>query len=169
MGVTIHFEGRLREPQHYETLVGAALDFAREHNWSWEEIEETNRQLRRVIDERDVDYSGLTKGIVLQPHPDSEPLRFEFDESLFMQEYCKTQFAGPATHIQVVGLLRRLMPLFEALNVYDECEYWETSDQTAMEWHFKTVEAALDGLVNEHPGARVAVRLRSGRILDADL
>jgi hypothetical protein len=119
-----------------------------------------------VRDEEDWDYIGLTKGIVVHPHDNAEPLRFEFDDNLYIQEYCKTQFAGPSVHISVVELLRLLERLFEALPVEDEGEYWHTSDPSLLSNHMRRVDVQIAQLAAEKPSCQVAFRLPTGRIID---
>jgi hypothetical protein len=166
MGVTIHFEGILRDEAAYSALLGQVREFSARQHWSVAELLEARRPLSRVRNEEAWDYVGLTRGIIVHPHDNSEPLRFEFDEKLYIQEYCKTQFAGPEIHMAIVNLLRLLQPLFEALNVEDEGEYWDTSDASGLSGHMKWVDAQIARLVSEKPSRRTAVRLPSLRIVD---
>jgi hypothetical protein len=166
MGVTIHIEGKLRGASDYEALLRQVRDFASSQRWSTEEIHEAQRCLERVRNEQDWDYIGLTKGIVVYPHDDAEPLRFEFDDNLYIQEYCKTQFAEPSVHVSIVELMRALQPLFETLSVEDEGEYWDTRDKSLLSHHMHRVDAQIAQLVAEKPSRQVAVRLPSGRIVD---
>lgn len=52
------------------------------------------------------------QGVEVLPHPDCDPVRLEFDEDLHIQEFTKTRFAGAATHVEVIELLRRIAPFF---------------------------------------------------------
>ena len=122
--------------------------------------------LHRIIDEREVDYVGLVTGIELLPHPRSDPLRFEFDDQLFMQQYCKTQFAGSDTHIQIIELLRKVAPLFEKFGVFDEAGYWESGDRSILQGNLDTVEAMIAEAMQKDPSARGPLRLESGRVVD---
>ena len=166
MGVTIHFEGCLKGRDQCDALLQQAKAFSIEHGWTVEPIEESQTTLHRVIDERDVDYVGPVSGLTLHPHPNSEPLRLEIDNQLFLQEYCKTQFAGAEIHIKIVGLLRSIAPLFSELRVYDEGEYWETEDEDILRKHFEETENILNAFMRKNPGAYGPVRLPSGRIAD---
>ena len=166
MGVTIHFEGTLCEEAAYSALLGQVRDFSARQRWSVAELPEARRSLRRMRDEEPWDYVGITRGLIVHPHDNSEPLRFEFDEELRIQEYCKTQFAGPEMHIILVKLLRSLQPLFEALYVEDEGEYWDTSDALVLSGHMTWIDAQIARLVSENPSRRAAVRLPSLRIID---
>jgi hypothetical protein len=166
MGVTIHIDGKLFGASEYDALLHQVREFASSHRWPMEEIHEARRFLERVRNEQDWDYIGLTKGIVVYPHDDAEPLRFEFDDNLYIQEYCKTQFAGPAVHVSIVELMRLLEPLFETLCVNDEGEYWDTCDTSLLSQHMHRIDVVIAQLIAERPSRQVAVRLRSGRIVD---
>jgi hypothetical protein len=166
MGVTIHIEGKLLGASEYDALLHQVRGFASSQRWPTEEIHEAQRSLKRVRDEQDWDYIGLTKGIIVYPHDNAEPLRFEFDNDLHIQEYCKTQFAGPSVHVSIVELMRLLQPLFETLSVEDEGEYWDTSDTSLLSHHMRWVDVQIAQLLAEKPSRQVAVRLPSGRIAD---
>jgi hypothetical protein len=94
MGVTIHFEGRVKGATAYSLLVDEIREFGASHAWPIEEIPRANRSLKRVRNEQNWDYSGPTFGILLSPDPNCDPLRFEFDNDFYIQEFVKTQFAG---------------------------------------------------------------------------
>jgi hypothetical protein len=96
----------------------------------------------------------------------SDPLRFEFDSKLYIQEFIKTQFAGPAIHAQVMQLLRTLEPHFETLSVEDEGELWSGGDVDVLQGHLSAVERALVEHLQQNPGAQGPVRLESGRWVD---
>ena len=85
-------------------------------------FEEENKVLERVKDEQDWNYEGPTKGIQLQPDENCEPLILEIDENLYLQEYCKTQFADLSVHILIIDLLRQIQFYFENLTV-DSFQY----------------------------------------------
>ncbi|MEQ9506606.1 MAG: hypothetical protein RLO80_10085 [Hyphomonas sp.] len=166
MGVTIHFEGKLNSEGSYSTLLESVRNFAARQGWPAEDLPEAERSLKRVRDDQNWDYVGLTKGLLVYPHDDCEPLSFEFDENFFIQQYCKTQFAGAKVHTAIVGLLRSLQPLFATLKVEDEGEYWDSSDEPTLVGHMESIDAQIARLVVEKPNCRVAVRLPSLRIVD---
>jgi hypothetical protein len=166
MGVTIHFEGRLRDEASYQRAVESARTFALAKGWPVETILEPLVTLKRVRGEEPWDYEGSTKGVALQPHENSDPLRLEFDSQLYVQEYCKTQFAPPEVHIQVVELLRLLEPEFVCLTVEDEGEYWSSKDRSTLEGHLAACFRALDDHLATDPRLTGPVRGPSGRIFD---
>ena len=165
MGVTIHYRERLRGPQDYEMFVQAVEMFTVLHGWPTEIIPEAERTVERDHDDAKWRITGLTKGIVVQPHKDAEPLRFEFDADLAMEDYCKTQFAGADTHVAVIELLRTVGRHCD-LEVYDEAEVWETGDPERAVYHINELNEQLAELMARKPAARAKVRLPSGRIAD---
>ena len=166
MGVTIHFEGRLRNAEAYDAVVNTAKHFATDLGWEYEPIEENVTKLKRVKNEEDWDYEGPVKGLVLQPHQNSEPLRFEFDSDLYLQEYTKTQFAPLETHIAIVQLLKIIEPYFEKLEVFDEGEYFKTQDQSILKKHIDRCFEVLDEYLDQGDKYEGPVRLPSKRIVD---
>src|SRR5689334_12660576 len=125
MGVTIHFEGGLRDEKSYERVILRARAFAGQHNWKLESIDESQVTLNRIRNGEPWDYTGLTRGVVLYPHENCDPFRLEFDRNLYVQEYVKTQFAPVEVHVRVIELLRLLAPEFQAVEVEDEGDYWD--------------------------------------------
>ena len=91
MGVTIHFEGRVKGATAYSVLIDELREFAASHDWKCEELAKLNAVLERVRDEIPWDYSGPTFGLELWPHPACDPLRFEFDKDYYVQEFVKAQ------------------------------------------------------------------------------
>lgn len=166
MGVTIHFEGRLRDADGYRGLLGVVRSIASEKTWLTEEFSIAQAKLVRVLDEKDCDYVGPTKGIVVYVDEWCEPVRLEFDKDFYIQEYVKTQFAGTAVHVEVVSLLRAIEPFFADLHVTDEGEYWESGDRPRLKRHITTINELIRDELKKNPHAEHAVRLPSGRIID---
>lgn len=166
MGVTIHFEGRLRGSAAFDRALAHARAFAAQRGWRAEPIAEVEVTLRRVRDEEHWDYTGPTRGVAIHPHQNCDPLRLEFDRNLYLQEFVKTQFAPVDVHVTVVELLRLLAPEFETLRVEDEGEYWETSNRSVLERHIHTCLRVLEDELKERPDHVGPVRLPSGRIVD---
>lgn len=132
MGVTIHYQGRLRSPESLETLMQSCRDFASASNdWKFKEVAES-KTLMRVVNGQNQDYQGFVRGVIVQPPGLCDPLGFEFDNSFFLQDYCKTQFSGASVHIQVISLLKLIEPFFEELKVIDEGEYWGASNEETL-------------------------------------
>lgn len=167
MGVTIHFEGSLREAKSLESVVRVAREFAAGAQWPTESLDRDHVTLERVRGGSKEYYSGPVRGIALYPHPDCEPFRLEFDGNLYIQEYSKTQFAGAAVHARLIDLLRRLQPYFRHLEVLDEGEYWHTGDLEHLEQQIRVNDRMIHRIARLHPDAKVMVRFPDGRIGDA--
>lgn len=166
MGITIHFEGQVKSKPAFEQLVFAARKWAAREGWPISDISRQHRVLQRVKNETDWDYSGFTEGVELHPHQNAEPLRLEFDENLFIQEYIKTQFAGPEVHRQVVAFLKDIQPCFSELTVTDEGEFWESENMQRLIDLMEGCNRALNDVLTKNPKARGPRRLPSGRIID---
>ncbi len=143
-----------------------AKKFCDERAWMSQPINEAHVTLKRVRDEKDVDYAGPVKGIEIQPHEDSEPLRLEFDRDLYVQDFTKTQFAPIEIHVQVVELLHLLIPQFESIEVTDEGEYFETGDLTLLAQHRNRCLEVLDELLAQSDKHSGPVRIAGNRIAD---
>lgn len=150
----------------FEQVMFTARKWAESNQWPISDIPRENRVLHRVRNEADWDYSGFTEGVLLQPHQDSEPLRLEFDEDLYVQDYIKTQFAGPEAHLQVVAFLRDVQPCFLEMTVIDEGEFWESGDKQRLIELMDGCDRALNDILAKDPKARGPLRLPSGRIID---
>ncbi len=166
MGITIHFEGRLKNEFAFEEVVSLASRFSEQRGWPCVGIDKEQVQLNRVRDEKDWDYQGPVKGLEIQPHENSEPFRLEFDKNFYIQEYTKTQFAPTEVHVQLIELLRQLQPYFEHLEIVDEGEYFETADVETLEKHMHRCFELLDEYLVQADKYYGPVRLESKRIVD---
>ncbi|MBX9666877.1 MAG: hypothetical protein K2X93_04625 [Candidatus Obscuribacterales bacterium] len=131
MGVTIHYQGKLKSEDNLEPVLKVCRDFARINGWAFAEISQ-NKTLMRIVNGADCDYTGHVSGVVIQPPGLCEPFGFEFDGSMFLQDYCKTQFAGPSVHIQAIRLLREIEVYFDNFSVRDEGEFWISNDRNSL-------------------------------------
>ena len=166
MGVTIHFEGQLSSPEYFDKIIETAKGFAESNELDYFLFKEDNKLLQRVKDEQDWDYEGPTKGIQIQPDENSDPLILEFDENSYLQDYCKTQFADVSVHILVISLLKEIEPYFDSLSVFDEGEYWETSDINNLQQHIDNCFQAIEDAKKENATLEGPFRLNNGRIVD---
>ena len=166
MGVTIHFEGRLRSEAVYQDVVGLASSIAGTKGWATQAIASDEVTLLRVRDEKDWEYTGPVKGIVLYIHENCDPLRLEFDRDLYVQEFIKTQFAGVEIHIDVLKLLKAIEPFFRKLTVDDEGEWWESEDTSILTEHFSRSQRAIEAELRKTTSAQMKVKTPDGRIMD---
>ena len=166
MGVTIHFEGQLAGEAAYQDLVRLVSSLADAKGWRTEPITADEVTLLRVGDEEDWNYTGPAKGVILYVHEDCDPIRLEFDRDLYVQEFTKTQFAGPQIHLDVLKLLKGIEPFFRSLKVEDEGEWWETRDIQILREHFSSSQKAIEAELQKTPSAQMKVKTPSGRIMD---
>jgi hypothetical protein len=165
-GVTIHYEGRAADTAAVERILVAASDEAKSNGWQSRDASSPDVSMKRVIDEKDVSYRGSIRGIVIQPQPDCEPVYLQFDSNMFMQDFVKTQFAGPEVHMQIVRLFKRIQPLLASLRIEDEGEYWDSGNKTTLQGHLARVNAMMVEMKRSKPGLKGPVTLPSGRIVD---
>ena len=131
-------------------------------NWHYACLDEDWSQSANATIEISEQGSQITghlplKGIVLTLNPKCETLEFLFDSNGNLRDpismvnisegtlkpedvwiSVKTQYAGPETHIGVIGLLKYLKKLYiPDLEVQDEGGYWETGN-------FKILKEKMD-------------------------
>ena len=167
MGVTIHFEGHLADQTAFNRLMEAAQNIAVTNGWLHEHISSDEATLLRVgSNEEAIDYVGPTRGLLIRVHDDCDPIRLEFDQSFYLQEFVKTQFAGTAIHIHVVETLQRLRPFFAEFKVEDEGEFWETGNLELLLEHIDNCNRVIKQISHENPNSMVKVKDSQGRIMD---
>jgi hypothetical protein len=166
MGVTIHFEGKLKSQKDFDEVIEKARDFAKRRSSDIIQINNDKKLLKRVNDEQDWVYEGPVKGIQLQPHDNADPLVLEFDKDLYIQEFCKTQFSDISTHIDIIQFLRDIESHFNKLSVIDEGEFWETNDIKLLEQKFEDFFVAFDNAIQQNPKLRGPFKMSDGRIVD---
>lgn len=165
-GVTIHYEGTAKSPDAVAEILSSVTTFAKKHSWSVEDASSKDGQLKRIIEEKDKDYKGRITGVVVRITDNCEPLHFQFDDNLFMQDYVKTQFAGAEVHVQIVELLESLRPYFTKINVVDEGDYWDSRDRMFLEGHIAKVNSIISDIKQKNPQAQGSLPMKSGRIAD---
>lgn len=151
MGVSIHYRGRLADIKNTKTICEELAVIADKMNWHYVRLDEDWSQSADAsieVREQDLQTTGRLsrKGIVLTLGPKCETLGFLFDsygylrdpismlnnpeETLKPEDYwisVKTQYAGPKTHIWIIGLLKYLKTFYiPDLEVQDEGNYWQT-------------------------------------------
>jgi len=166
MGITVHFEGRLKDNEAYSGLIGCINKIGAADALLTETFENERVELSRVRDEKPWDYLGPSKGIVLYLDDDCDPLRLEFDQDLYIQEFVKTQFAGVRVHVKLVKILRVLEDYFDTLEVNDEGEYWETNDEAGLSEHIRRCNEVIAEFAAKNPRAEIKVKAPDGRLID---
>jgi hypothetical protein len=166
MGVTIHFEGQLKSEQDFDKVNAKAIDFAKINGYEYFLINETYKRLDRVQNELDWDYEGPTKGVQIQIDQSIDPFILEFDKDLYIQEYCKTQFADIDVHLTIINFLRDIEKYFQRLMVNDEGEYWETNDIRILQEHIDNCNRVMEEQKTKNPKMNGPYRMSNGRIFD---
>jgi hypothetical protein len=166
MGITIHYRGRVADVSHIDVAVDTAVAAAERRGWAARRFANARATVPRTSPEREWEYAGPTRGVVITPHEQSEPLCLEFDGDGVVEDFCKTHFAGADTHMAVIELLRELQPALESLEVVDEGEYWETSDRTRLTRLLDDCNEQLAHHLRSNPNVRGPVRLENGRMVD---
>ena len=166
MGVTIHFEGKLKSNKDFETVMKISTDFAEQNDLDYLIFEEQYKILQRVKNEKEWDYKGLTRGIKITPAINSDPLWIEFDKDYYIQEFCKTQFADSKVHIKIIELLKKIKPHFQELIVHDEGEYWDTGNTEILQKHLNNCFRAIEDAKSENPNLSGPYKVKGERIVD---
>lgn len=152
MGITVHYAGRAASESSVVKVFNESIEIAREYGW---------QVFMASAD------SIREHGLEFLPDKDCEPLRIWFTKTRRFSDFCKTQFAGPIVHQQVRAFWKRLSPHFSQLVIYDEAEEIIVDGQTAtLERAFQLAHELIEAGLDQHPGARMNVRLPSGRIAD---
>jgi hypothetical protein len=153
MGVSIHYRGRVADIQNIKTICDELAAIADRMDWDYTRLDEDWTELADSTIEVTEQGSHITghlplKGISLTLNPKYEALPFFFDsngnlcdpislvnirEGTLNREDAwisvKTQYAGPETHIWIIGLLKYLKKFhLPDLEVQDEGAYWETGN-----------------------------------------
>jgi hypothetical protein len=177
MGVTIHCHGGLDDPTQLDTALAMLRTECDQRGWSYDNHDfeasgtfETYTFRTVPTDLPDVsdsitetNYVELDtrwRGLIIDPHPDCEPLFMMFDpqtgrlmmlidiadgHSLSYHLHTKTQFAPPETHIAICEVLHRLQAEFGAANLHvsDEGGYFETGDTDSLIKKRTIIEQAM--------------------------
>lgn len=169
MGITIHYRGTLADTNEIGTFVEELTDIAETMKWPYSVFEDdwaepVNPELTFNDGRADITGNLGLKGISFNPHPKSDTVWFCFDaegnlrhpilvillrEGKLTQEQAwvstKTHYAPPEVHITLVKLLRYLKKRYlPDLEVRDEAEYWETSDEELLKQKRKYLDEKMD-------------------------
>ena len=151
MGVSIHYRGKMADISTINVLCDEMALVADKMGWTCTRLDnDWSKPANATIEvtEKGAQITGHLplKGIGFSIHPRCESLRFFLDAGgnlcdpvslILISEGAlkpedvwiavKTQFAGPETHIWIVGLLKYIHEHYlPELQVRDEGEYWET-------------------------------------------
>lgn len=162
MGLSIHYSGRLQNPESLPDLIEEIREVAEIHQWKYVILDSVypNNQFR--------DESGFEDiyGITFTPEncetisvcflSDGKmvcPLGVQFwskseDEKERNYMYSisvKTQYAGVKAHQLIIILFKYLNhKYFEDFKMMDESYYWETDDEEMLKKRFREYNAMMD-------------------------
>jgi hypothetical protein len=171
MGLTIHYKGRLNQPDLILQVRKELEDISRDMEWDFTTMDNDLEKPNNAYIEKGIIKGHLPfKGIIINIHPRCEPLMVLFDKEGILSHIIpvrkdeelsdepilsvKTQFAPLEVHISIVRLLRYLKNKYIGnLTVIDEGEYWDTGDKNILEQKLEflnkkmsQIEEALESL-----------------------
>lgn len=154
MGISIHFQGTLKNTTDIKSLVDELIEISDILKWKWHVLDEdwskpSTAKLTEFKDRMEITGLLSLKGISISLHKDCEPLSLFFDsqgtltlpmtvvlvnegtiEKKDSYSFVKTQFAPVDVHISIIRLLKYLKKRYiPNLQVVDEGEYWESEDK----------------------------------------
>lgn len=169
MGITIHFSGRLNDLQEVHALMDDLIDISKTMQWEWNSLDEDwskPASAKLSVSGTRAEITGHLglKGVLINIHPDCEPLQLYFDSKGYLQTpismvlllegklkpgkpytSVKTQFAPPDIHIAIINLLKFLKNRYISdLEVYDEGDYWETGDRELLMERIAHIKQGMD-------------------------
>jgi hypothetical protein len=178
MGVTIHYRGGLDDAAQLDAALAMLRAECEQRGWPYRAHDFSARGTFEtysarsvpsdlpgvedsVVDTHYVEMDTRWRGLIIQPHPESESLVMMFDpqtgrlmmlmdvpggHSLSYHLFIKTQYAPVETHVAVCEVLHRLQDEFgrENLRVNDESGYYDTGDLDALIKMRQLIDDALN-------------------------
>ena len=164
MGLTLHYQGRIRDLARVPELVDEVADICQWLHWPYhlhDEVETVPAKNAPLEPGTGDPKEIWLRGILFTP-PACETailvfgnsrrllnllwLEFANDERDYPSEYLymlhtKTQRTGEDTHVALIMLLKYLEKKYDLeLEVHDEGNYWETLDRTLLNERFEQYE-----------------------------
>ncbi len=174
MGVSIHYRGKIADISAINVLCDEMALVADKMDWTCTRLDDDWSKPANATIEVTEKGSQITghlalKGIAFSIHPNCESLRFFFDaggnlcdpvsmilisEGALKPEdvwiFVKTQFAGPETHVWIVGLLKYIQKHYlPELQVRDEGEFWETGNYETLKEKMNLINDKMDVISSE--------------------
>ena len=174
MGVSIHYRGKMADISTVDVLCDEMALVADKMDWTCTRLDDDWSKPTDATIEVTEKGSQITghlalKGIAFSIHPRCESLRFFFDacgtlcdpvsmalinEGALKPEddwiAVKTQFAGPETHVWIVGLLKYIQEHYlPGLEVRDEGEFWATGNHKTLKEKMNLINDKIDVISSE--------------------
>ena len=165
MGLSIHYQGKIKDYALIDEIVAEVTDICKSMGWKYY-LMDVNEKEKTKITSPHVRYTPEdVKGITFSPE-ECEPIILTFlpdgnlvcwiklihydhltNDLAIEWVHTKTQFAGPDTHIAVVKLLYYLSDkYFSFFELDDEGLYWGTWDEKILLTQFAKYNFYLDKL-----------------------
>jgi|GEM_PF-1401959 len=151
MGVTLYYSGTLRSLEHDTALQRIVLKWAKHWKCDVLEVDQEHDLMIQMRDGKATEYRGPLSGFILFPHPEAESLSLVHAPDGYLWHFCKTQFAGPRTHMEVVEFLEEIAPFFKDFKIVDDGGYWPNRDRKELERRMGIIDGAIDGLSKAFP------------------
>lgn len=169
MGISIHYKGKLNNPDLLNAFCDEIKDIAKDMNWNFNTFNNDLNNPNSSYVDRNGHIKGHIpiKGLNVTIHPKAESLSFLFDKNgnlrnLLMMTYkngkeseisnifVKTQFAPIEIHITIIKLLEYIKKKYISnLKVIDEGSYWETRDKNILEEKLSFLYKKIDQIGNQ--------------------
>lgn len=160
MGLSFHYKGALKNPQSLKKMIEEVTDISRANQWKFHVFEDEFPNDAFTPHSHD----DSIYGICFTP-PECETISLTFLSNgkmcaFYNLEYSKgsenelddhylsvkTQFAGPAIHIQIIKIFDYLnKKYFENFDLTDEGNYWETKNVQLLDDTFRKYTNLLNG------------------------
>jgi len=174
MGASIHYRGKMADISSIDVLCDELALVADKMGWTCTRLDDSwSKPADATIEvtEKGSQTTGhlSLQGIAFSIHPKCESLRFFFDSAgnlcdpvsmtLISQGVLKsedvwiavkTQFAGPETHVWIVGLLKYIQEHYlPELQVRDEGEFWETGNHETLKEKMNLISDKINVISSE--------------------
>ncbi|HCQ12297.1 hypothetical protein [Flavobacterium sp.] len=165
MGLTIHYNGKLKNANDLKSLIDDVKDVAIAEKWDYFVFEDQfeNNSFSEIIDRENL------YGIMITP-PKSEPfsmsflsngrmssilnfnvmqLENEINEDLVYAVFTKTQYSGYENHKKLILLLDFISKRYlEDFECKDDGYYWESRDEDLLKKTFEKYTNLIDGFTS---------------------
>ena len=165
MGLTIHYNGKLKNANDLKSLIDDVKDVAIAEKWDYFVFEDQfeNNSFSEIIDRENL------YGIMITP-PKSEPfsmsflsngrmssilnfnvikLESEINEDLVYAVFTKTQYSGYENHKKLILLLDFISKRYlEDFECKDDGYYWESRDEDLLKKTFEKYTNLIDGFTS---------------------
>lgn len=162
MGLSIHYNGYLKEAKSLPDLILEVKEVAEIHGWKYKIFntkfpdEQFNKEpaLDKFygiyfipVKSEPILLVFLSNGRMVNPMgvKISNPSELEQKDSWIYNHSVKTQYAGVAVHQLIIKFFRYLNDkYFRDFEMMDESYYWETNDEEKMKERFREYNAVMD-------------------------